>query len=158
MGILLLFLLLSTGCGKSTEARGPLFFQDESEYHVQIECKDIKTEGIIFFDRDGSVHLIHQDKNSPLYGLEEIFTETGVQCKFHGMELEHLPYYGGTGHIGHALQILRTQAPEQMKKEKNGKRYVYNTDSVRLELLCTSKSDPIRITGQDFQINFHTSA
>jgi len=160
---LLIAILLFCSCSKPQETLSEPFFPSECVYHVGFQCGNARTLAQIFFDGDGSFHLLHEDTSSPLFGMEEVFTKEGVKSSFHELEFESVPYPGGISVLYPILQTVRTGTPAE--KEADGEKMIfrYCTDSADFLFEFRQKdSVPLRILGkyaeEEFTVNFSTEA
>ena len=153
--MLCLIVFSFVGCANQKTDENPYFFNTESAYHIGFKCESGETNAKIFWDLDGALHLLHENSNSPLFGMEEIFTNDGVKSHFHDMEFQNIPYTAGVWSVYRAVCTIQNE--KAVSKEKNGKNTVYNYQQDGLEFAFSfSEHDlsPIEIVGKDRGLEF----
>lgn len=162
--VLSLFLIFPfSGCKNEKKATETKFFSEQTHYHIGIETENIKTRGKIFFDEKGALHLLHEDPLSPLFGMEEVFSDNCTKSYFHELEFETPPNFDGIGVIFPALRIAREQEPIQKIKENDFVKYLYQAENGKIEFnLWTTQGKPIKMSGtvneKAFLLNFAADA
>ena len=163
----LLLLILSAalffGCSKTEGKKQQVFFSDQSHYHLGIETGTIKTRAKVNFDEEGALHLLHEDPLSPLFGMEEVFSENCLKCYFDNLEFESPPSYDGIGIVYSVLKFIRENEAEDISKNQNEILYCYKTENenTKFEFLTIDKV-PSKLSGtfngKAFLFNFATGA
>lgn len=165
LAFILSFLLILpfAGCSNTKKQNGTNFFSDQTHYHVGIETENVKTRGKIFFDESGCLHLLHEDPTSPLFGMEEVFSETCRKSLFHELEFETAPNFDGIGRIFPALRIAKETEPIQIIREKECTRWLFQAENGKIEFeLLTRQGKIIQMIGtvneEAFLLNFADDA
>lgn len=78
-----LLILINTGCQKPIKDEITLIDEDLS-YQIGIKIEDYETKGTLTLS-DGKVSFLHENQNSPLFGMEEIFDSNCYEVRFHDM-------------------------------------------------------------------------
>ncbi len=160
---LILLCYLNTSCAKEPAPERENHFPADTAFHIGIDTSEVKTKAKVFFDQKGALHLLHEDTSSPLFGLEEIFTEGGVKSHFHEMEFESLPYPGGISTVYRVFKTIQEESPEERDRDQNSVIYRYENDSLQFYFLFQEENcAPLRIygseDGKEFDINFIAAA
>ena len=163
--VLLAFSLifLTYGCSQSKESEYHEFFPEEKRFHIGFKTEESMIGAQVFFDEGGLRHLLHEDTASPLFGMEEIFSEKEVVSRFHEFEFKNLPHKGGSSIIYNAMQAIRKTNPVEAKIQDNKKIHRYEGEEMNFEFVFDKKkSTPLEIkgtfSGKEFNINFTASA
>lgn len=161
--IFLLSILFCFSCSKEPKKDIPIFFADEAPFHIGFKTETTQTKAKLFIDQTGALHLLHEDTSSPLFGLEEIFSEDGVKSHFYELEFENSPYSGGVTTIYRALITIQNEECISKERTKGLTTYNYKTDQMDFSFTFTENTyHPVRIFGKDdgieFDINFSTDA
>ncbi len=161
--VFLLSILFCFSCSKSPQKETSPFFGKEEAYHIGFKTETTQAKAKIFFDKQGDFHLLHEDTSSPLFGLEEIFSDDGVKSHFYELEFTNPLYSGGTATVYRALGVIQNEEKEGEETSKGITTYSYKTNQMDVSFVFSENNQmPIRIFGKDggmeFDINFSTEA
>ncbi len=163
LAVFLLSILFCFGCSSEVKKDEPIFFDEETSFHIGFKSNGTNAKARLFFDESGSLHLLHEDTSSPLFGLEEIFSEDGVESHFYELKFENAPYSGGTAAVYGALKTIREKESIASEANRGLTTLLYQTEE--MDFSFTFEEDtrrPVRIFGKNngevFDINFQADA
>ncbi len=145
------FFLLS-GCGKEglkKENKTQLLSQGE-RYRITFTVGEVQTTGEIFFSEGGTLHFLHTDSLSPLFGMEEVFTSDKHLTLFHEMEYESELSMSGTALLSPLIHTLRSEEPESIKKEKETSQLIFDEENVSVSVLLDENGKMLEVKGEVF--------
>lgn len=149
----ILCLLLLCGCQKPIENKKSLEFFPEGESKIRFNANGFEGSGKIFFDTEGKFHLLHSDKTSPLFGLEEVYSGEKAEYYFQDQFRSEAFRSEGTALIYSAIDLIASSSPKKREntifEEKEAVIYTFSSED-KTATLYLSKADhsPLQILGQ----------
>lgn len=160
--MLIITVVFGASCSDTKKDQNQFRFAPENSFHIKLNSNEIQTDLTFYFDERDSLHLLHDNSDSPLYGLEEIFTEEGVKSRYQELEFNSLPYSGGVAVVFYALNTIQKVDPTQTKTEQNTIINHFVTKRGEFDFITSSKQEPLQIKGEKdnlaFVIDFLPSA
>ena len=151
--------LLCISCSKTEKKEGGIFFEPDTQFLIGFKTNCTQTKARLFLDQKNSLHILHEDTSSPLFGLEEIFSKESIKSYFHEFEFENSPYSGGSATIYRALLTIKNEKNIFEETKEGITTYGYKTKEMSFSFSFEKKTrKPIRIFGKnedgEFDINF----
>lgn len=144
-----LFSLISCENDTKNNIKNSHFPEENTAYLVEFELEEWNGKAKLFLKED-TLHLIHSDEASPLYQMEEIYTEEKFFVKYQGISYETEPYKSGCGMIFHLISAICENEPNNKQKEKEVTHFTYKTEDFNFILTKNNKEPyPLIITGID---------
>lgn len=152
--MLIITIIFGASCSGTKKDQNQFRFSPENAFHIKLNSNEIQTELTFFFDERDTLHLLHDNSDSPLYGLEEIFTEEGVKSRYQELEFNSLPYSGGVATVFYALNTIQKTDPIQTRTEKNTLINHFLTKRGEFDFITSSEQEPIQIKGEKDSLSF----
>lgn len=120
---LLLFLILflscftTVSCQKESNYCKEEHFQSGSSYLIELTIEGYQTHGILSFDFENNMHFLHDNADSPLYGLEEYESNGTMHSNYMGIEWESDEFITSTGQLNRIFRVLRETSPQATEKD-----------------------------------------
>ena len=166
---LLLFLIVlsscfgTISCQKETNNFKEEHFQSGSSYLIDFTIAGYQTNGILSFDSDNNMHFLHDNPDSPLYGMEEYESNGTMYSNYMGIEWQSDEFITSTGQLNRIFHVLREKSAQAEEKDTyDGEEVIkrqYEFDGNTIILLISEKQKiPLLIQTQwnkiDYEISF----
>ena len=160
---ILLGLFFFCSCKAEPQIPNADIFEPNAFYQIGFKEENLQTRGQFHFDENGTLHFLHEDPTSPLFGMEEVKEADCIKTYFNGMEYENYTYFGGINVLLDSLDTIKNTKPTNTAEKEEEIVYRYDAEDLALELVLSKSSrKPIRITGtkndKNFSINFSPKA
>ena len=157
------FAVMFSSCQPKTEPKksvSPLLGQ---QFVVGIKMKEYETKGKLSIGENGTLHFIHTNPKSVLFGMEEVIDDKGITVKYKGIEWPSEEVDTNFASIREVVKEMIENKPVHTEKcEMKGRRAtksVFDVFGAEISYFY-EESDQIplqirgNVKGMDFEINF----